>query len=232
MATNNAVNTTLSGQTGTGTFVGATSPTIVTPKIGQINDTNGVAIEVLQPVASAVNYITLANNVTGSYPGFTGTGSDSNVGITLNVKGTAASVLLQGVQAINDALAGYVGEFISSQVLFASATNINTTTATNLTSISLTAGDWDVWGNAFVAGSGVLTASYCGISVNTAALPDFSLVSGINLLVAAGVSQSALVAPSQRIIVNTTTTVYLVTEVIFGSGTFSQAGFIGARRRR
>lgn len=34
MSTNNAVNTTLSGQTGTGTFVGATSPTLVTPNIG------------------------------------------------------------------------------------------------------------------------------------------------------------------------------------------------------
>ena len=34
MATNNAVNTTLSGQTGTGSFVGSTSPTLVTPTLG------------------------------------------------------------------------------------------------------------------------------------------------------------------------------------------------------
>lgn len=34
MATNNAVNTSLSGQTGTGNFVGATSPTLVTPALG------------------------------------------------------------------------------------------------------------------------------------------------------------------------------------------------------
>jgi hypothetical protein len=34
MATNNAVDTSLSGQTGTGTFVGATSPTLVTPALG------------------------------------------------------------------------------------------------------------------------------------------------------------------------------------------------------
>ena len=34
MATNNAVNTSLSGQTGTGTFVGSTSPTLVTPALG------------------------------------------------------------------------------------------------------------------------------------------------------------------------------------------------------
>lgn len=34
MATNNAVNTSLSGQTGTGNFVGSSSPTLVTPALG------------------------------------------------------------------------------------------------------------------------------------------------------------------------------------------------------
>lgn len=34
MATNNAVDTTLSGQTGTGNFVGATSPSLITPALG------------------------------------------------------------------------------------------------------------------------------------------------------------------------------------------------------
>lgn len=34
MATNNAVNTTLSGQSGTGSFLGTTSPTMVTPNLG------------------------------------------------------------------------------------------------------------------------------------------------------------------------------------------------------
>ncbi len=34
MATNNAVNTTLSSQTGTGSFVGSTSPALVTPDLG------------------------------------------------------------------------------------------------------------------------------------------------------------------------------------------------------
>lgn len=40
MTTNNAVNTTLAGQTGTGTFVGSTSPTLVTPLLG--TPTSGV----------------------------------------------------------------------------------------------------------------------------------------------------------------------------------------------
>ncbi len=40
MATNNAVNTSLSGQTGTGTFVGATTPTLVTPVLGAATATS------------------------------------------------------------------------------------------------------------------------------------------------------------------------------------------------
>jgi hypothetical protein len=220
--------------TGSGGMVLQTSPTITTPRIAQINDTNGVAIEVFSTTASAVNYIELGNSATGSYPGFTGTGSDAAVGIVLNVKGAAsgASVLIQGVAAANNTLSGYVGELVSSQVLFASATNINTTTGTNLTSISLTAGDWDVWGNVFIAGSGILTASYCGINTTTGTLPDISLVSGWNCLVAAGFSQSALVAPPQRLSLSGTTTIYLVSLVVFGSGTFSQSGYLAARRRR
>lgn len=40
MATNNAVNTSLSGQTGTGSFVGSTSPTLVTPVLGAASATS------------------------------------------------------------------------------------------------------------------------------------------------------------------------------------------------
>jgi len=40
MTTNNAVNTSLSSQTGTGSFVGSTSPTLVTPVLGAANATS------------------------------------------------------------------------------------------------------------------------------------------------------------------------------------------------
>lgn len=40
MTTQNAVNTSLSGQTGTGAFVGATSPTLVTPTLGAATATS------------------------------------------------------------------------------------------------------------------------------------------------------------------------------------------------
>jgi len=40
MATNNAVNTSLSGQTGTGNFVGANTPTLITPVLGAATATS------------------------------------------------------------------------------------------------------------------------------------------------------------------------------------------------
>ena len=48
MATNDSVNSSLSGTTGTGNFVGNTSPTIVTPKINSVLDTNGNTILVFK----------------------------------------------------------------------------------------------------------------------------------------------------------------------------------------
>lgn len=52
MTTNNAVNTSLSGQTGTGTFVGSTSPTLVTPTLGA-----AVATSINFGGSSLANYV-------------------------------------------------------------------------------------------------------------------------------------------------------------------------------
>ena len=89
MTTINSVGTSLFTQTGTGAFVGSTSPTITTPLMHQINDTNGAEILLLTAVASAVNYLTISNNTTGNEPTIASAGSDSNVSIILAPKGDA-----------------------------------------------------------------------------------------------------------------------------------------------
>lgn len=88
MATNNILNNSLSGQTGTGTFVGSNAPTIVTPTIQQIYDANNNVICDFQLVANAVNYIQIENNDTTNPPGIFAEGSDTNIGLTLQAKGT------------------------------------------------------------------------------------------------------------------------------------------------
>jgi len=90
MATNNAVNNTLTGQTGTGNFVGSTSPTLTTPRIDQINDTNGNGSIKLEATASAVNYLKITNNITGGPVVLSPDGTDTNTGYQMNTKGTGA----------------------------------------------------------------------------------------------------------------------------------------------
>lgn len=88
MATNNAVNNSLTGQTGTGSFVGSTSPSLTTPNINQINDPNSNPMVYMYAVPSAVNYFQFVNQVTGQNPAIEATGSDTNIQLRLSGKGT------------------------------------------------------------------------------------------------------------------------------------------------
>jgi hypothetical protein len=89
MATQNAVDTSLAGQTGTGNFVGSTSPTIVTPLIGQINDpVHNLAVMTFTNPALAVNFIGAIGNVAGGVVGFQFGGTDANVNAVFTAKGS------------------------------------------------------------------------------------------------------------------------------------------------
>jgi len=64
MTTNNAVNVTLSGQTGTGAFAGSTSPTIATPVINGFTDASTAAAGVVgQTFKSAFSTVSLTSGV-------------------------------------------------------------------------------------------------------------------------------------------------------------------------
>lgn len=240
MATNDAVNVGLSGVTGSGNFVGATSPTLVTPTLGVatatslefsgnngILDSNGNEMLKLSPASSSVNYWTIANAATTASPTLSATGTDTNIILTLKGKGTGGIALL-GSSTNDSASAGYVGEYISSQVVYASAVSLTTATQKNVTSISLTAGDWDVSGQVGFVASVAFQAVSAGINTTSATLPDFSLYSNTN---SASTTYSAAIV-TQRISLSSTTTVYLVAEASFTTGTCTACGFIGARRLR
>lgn len=102
MTTINITGNGLSGATGTGSHVGSTSPTITTPKIGTINDSNGNAIWGMTTTASAVNLLTTTNSATGQPVVLGSFGSDSSVGINYvtqaagqhNIYSTSSSPLI------------------------------------------------------------------------------------------------------------------------------------------
>lgn len=142
-----------------------------------------------------------------------------------------------GTTTNNNAAAGSVGEIIESTVLVGAPVSLTNNTAANVTSISLTAGDWNVWGTAcFTAGAGTTIAVLAGwTSSASATFPTFaanpSLIYLGSTFVGNG-SSEAIPVSMQRISVAGTTTVYLSVYATFAVGTLGGFGYIGARRAR
>ncbi len=65
-----------------------TNKTLTTPKISQINDTNGNEALILGATASAVNEISITNAATTVSPSIAASGNDTNISIELTPKGT------------------------------------------------------------------------------------------------------------------------------------------------
>lgn len=160
------------------------------------------------------------------------TGSIMSFSTTLPTGLTIPQPLINGVTAGTAAAAGKVGEVISSVISVGSPVSITTGLVSDLTSISLTAGDWDVWGNINYISNGITSLG------NTAAwISSTSATAPANQFYAAmpsdGVSGSALgfVVPSLVFNVSTTTTVFLSQVAAFSLSTQTICGGIYARRR-
>ena len=134
----------------------------------------------------------------------------------------------------DNAVAGSVGEYISSTVI-PNTTGLTSSTPTNATSISLTAGDWDVSGClAFnYAATTVPTVVYAAISTTSATLPGPNNPTSMYFQGTIGTgSATNFVVPTLRISITTTTTVYLVGQCSFTISTAGLGGYIRARRVR
>jgi hypothetical protein len=142
-----------------------------------------------------------------------------------------------GTTTNNNAAAGSVGEVISSVVASTTVT-LTTNTAANVTSISLTAGDWNVWGNVVFDGNSATTVVYHAgwISTTSATLPANNIYASKPYSGAGTAIYSALVdsfvVPLQRISIAGTTTVYLSVQSGFGVNADKAGGAIYARRVR
>lgn len=135
-----------------------------------------------------------------------------------------------GTTTNDNATTGKVGEFVSNVVPLASAVSCTTATARNVTSISLTAGDWDICGNIGYVVSGIATGLQGWISLTSATAPNYSLTS--ILTSATSVASSAYVVPTLRVSITSTTTVYLSCTATFSTSTVTACGTISARRVR
>lgn len=200
-----------------------------------IQSSAGVNMLTFQYIASAVNYIGFSNNITGNAPLISAGGTDTNVDLLLSAAGTGG-VQTKGTGTNNNAPTGYVGQYISSSVLIASGVSLTTTVAANVTSISLTAGDWDVSAtinsdpNAatltqyFLGGINTVSATYPTQGAENNTFGQYmNLTAGQFAQINSGRTRLSLAA---------TTTVYLVVIGGFTINTLKAYGFIGARRVR
>ena len=182
------------------------------------------------------------NQVNVGLSGSTGTvnfvGSTSPTLVTPTIgAATATSITFSpttggivGTTTNDNAGAGKVGEFITSNVASASAVSFSNTVARDITSISLTAGDWDVNGNVgFIEAGGSAQQYLCWISSTSATLPDNSLYNNIAVTASTG---GGLQCPYFRASLSGTTTIYLSAEAVFATGTVKGCGSIFARRVR
>ncbi len=138
-----------------------------------------------------------------------------------------------GTSTNNNASAGYVGEFISSVIPFASSVAVIVNTSTDITSISLTAGDWEVYGNVNQTTVPTNNTQLLGWSSTTSAtLPDSSLYNNISLASALLTTSTGISIPTRRYSLSGTTTVYLTAYQVGTAGSGTVCGAIYARRIR
>src|SRR5262249_33840938 len=71
---------------------------------------------------------------------------------------------MQGSRIQDDALAGNVGEYVESTITTGSPVSLMNNTPANVTNISLTAGDWDVWFSASFTPGGNVTVLEASVS--------------------------------------------------------------------
>ena len=126
-----------------------------------------------------------------------------------------------------------IGEYTESSVASGSAVALTSTTPANVTSISLTPGDYDVFGviGYLPAASTSITFKTGGSSATSATLGALGAVFSLSqAAVVPGAVGQLSVIPTVRVNITETTTIYLVAQATFSVSTLGAYGLIAARR--
>lgn len=170
------------------------------------------------------------NNITNLFNNLdAGTTTWTNVKAGTLVSTTATA--LKGSATNDSASAGNVGEYIES---IANTSTAASTTWGDVTSISLTAGDWELTAINYFNSGTTITVAQTGISLTTGN-SSTGLVAGSNLVVdnITGLTTHdySQVVSGYRLSLSGTTTVYLKENGTY-VGSFTCSGRLSARRMR
>jgi len=196
------------------TIDGVTWATIDTHTSGDVDSITGTANQV---IASSPT-----GNVTLSLPQSIATSS----AVTFASVAFSSTSGIIGTTTNDSAAAGSVGELISS--VASPGTAMTSTVAINGTSISLTAGDWDVWGSCYFNGLTMTVLETC-ITTTSATMNDAGLC---GIVAGASLQQSNILALQRRISLASTTTVYVAARATFtGTCSLNRANIFARRVR-
>ena len=191
--------------------------------------------EVLPIVQSSVTKQVSVANLTA------GRGISATTGTFTSAITPSQTAGIVGTTTNNNADAGSVGEVVSSSVAVGSAvalTNaVSATSGKTITSISLTAGDWDIFGSVGInmLSTTNFTAIAGGINTVTDTLNSLYEEETRFAFGAAGVVPNNVISfafPTTRVSIASTTTYYLIGYASFTVSTATTFGRITARRAR
>jgi hypothetical protein len=193
----------------------------------------GNAVEKAQSdIATAQSDISTLQTTVGALPATFVTSFKSRTGAITPAQGDYTSDLIPGTTTNNNATAGNIGELISSSV---SSISLTTNTPKDFTSISLTAGDWDVSAGVTFNGSSnpSVTDTWASINLVTATPVNTAgqafRTRGFTMT---DPSISGVMGPV-RMSLSSTTTIFMSGQATFSTGTFGvTTAILRARRVR
>jgi len=158
--------------------------------------------------------------------------------VTPSQVGVAPIGQIPGTTTNNDACAGCIGEYVYS--LINSPVALTTGTYTNMTSISLTAGDWDVsLGVGFQSDAStsitqiIASITQTSCAGNTNGTSAYSYAQRDTQAITPGNTQQQTLTPSTvRVLAGSTVLVYACVRASFTAGTLGARGYLSARRVR
>lgn len=213
--------------TGSGGIVLATSPTLVTPALGtpsSVTLTNGTGL----PIAGLTGLGTGVGTALGT--AVTGSG-----GIVLATSPTITTPTETGKTSGSCSASGNVGQCLSSNVPSGSAVSLTTGTAANVTSLSLTAGNWIAAGNVCFAPAGTTTSNFnmAWLSQTSATLPT-APNAGAEVIQSAAIVASngtfCLPTGSTFLTLSSSATLYMSAFSNFATSTMTAYGYVFAIR--
>lgn len=241
--------------TGSGNNVLSTSPTLVTPILGTPTSVTltsatglpistgvsglGTGVATFLATPSSANLVTAITDETGTGAlvfANTPTLVTPVIGAATGTSVNLTSGIL-GVTTNSSAASGFVGEYLSTIVVNGTV-SVTSATPVNVASLSLTAGDWDVYGNIlFSTGTNTnVTTFQASIGTGSATLnPVNPFYMRYDPPTGGSIYSGNIVGiPTSygRISLSGTTTIFLVASANFTVSTLTAGGSIQARRVR